>query len=92
MIPQPVASAYISLTQIPYTGFGLGEFGTAMYWLSIVLVAALGAGALVHFRSDMFSFAGMRTMFKKEARSARLREFLGEERLSFTPTRLLGNR
>ncbi len=91
-IPQRLAAAQIALTQIPYTGFGFGEFGTAMYWLSIVMIAALGAGALAYFRSDLFSVAGVRSLFMKETRSARLREFLGEETLSFTPTRHLGIR
>lgn len=41
-----VSGSYISLTQIPYTGFDLGPIGNALYWAALTLFA-LGAGYLV---------------------------------------------
>ena len=39
------SAPYVSLTQIPYTGFDFGTLGNAMYWTGLVLFA-LGAGYL----------------------------------------------
>jgi len=39
------SAPYVSLTQIPYTGFDFGTIGNAMYWLGLA-VFALGAGYL----------------------------------------------
>lgn len=51
---------YVSLTQIPYTGFDLGTFGNAMYWAGL-LVFALGAGYLAVYYVPALAFAGVRS-------------------------------
>ncbi|MEK7155465.1 MAG: hypothetical protein AAB734_01150 [Patescibacteria group bacterium] len=50
---------YVSLTQIPYTGFDLGTFGNAMYWAGL-LVFAMGAGYLAVYYVPALAFAGAR--------------------------------
>jgi hypothetical protein len=51
---------YVSLTQIPYTGFDFGTFGNAMYWAGLVTFA-LGAAYLAIYyvpsRFGAFAFA-----------------------------------
>lgn len=50
---------YISLTQIPYTGFDLGVVGTAVYFLALALFAIAGAYLLAYYQGGVlrFSFA-----------------------------------
>lgn len=48
---------YVSLTQIPYTGFDFGPFGNAMYWAGLVTVALAGAYLAVYYVPSM-AFAG----------------------------------
>ncbi len=48
---------YVSLTQIPYTGFDFGPFGNAMYWAGLISVALAGAYLAVYYVPSM-SFAG----------------------------------
>lgn len=67
---QAYSTPYVSLTQIPYTGFDFGTFGNAMYWAGLA-VFALGAGYLAVYylpRTVLgkagipaVSFAGVRT-------------------------------
>lgn len=40
---------YVSLTQIPYTGFDFGPIGNAMYWASLVSFAIAGAYLMVYY-------------------------------------------
>lgn len=57
IIPTTVLPAQVSLKQIPYTGVGLGAFGDATAWLSIILMALLGAGLIAHKkREDLVSW------------------------------------
>ncbi|TSC85491.1 MAG: hypothetical protein G01um10148_877 [Parcubacteria group bacterium Gr01-1014_8] len=44
--PAVPAVSYVALKQMPYTGVGFGPMGTAMLWLSIILLGAVGAGAI----------------------------------------------
>lgn len=52
-------TTYVTLTQMPYTGFDLGAVGNSLYWLGMILVAALAAYAIVYSHSGMLprSFA-----------------------------------
>lgn len=45
---------YISLTQIPYTGFG-DPMSMAAYWLSIVIVTLAGGYAMYYYRPEAFA-------------------------------------
>ncbi|MFZ2886310.1 MAG: hypothetical protein WA021_00645 [Minisyncoccia bacterium] len=57
---------YVSLTQIPYTGFDLGPIGNAMYWVGLA-VFAMGAAYLATYyvpqllTAQAGAFAGIRT-------------------------------
>jgi hypothetical protein len=47
-VPMPVDTApYVTLSQVPYTGLDLGPVGTALYWGTMVLAAALGGYLIV---------------------------------------------
>jgi len=48
---------YVSLTQIPYTGFDFGPFGNSMYWAGLISVALAGAYLAVYYVPSM-AFAG----------------------------------
>lgn len=48
---------YVSLTQIPYTGFDFGPFGNAMYWAGLISVALAGAYLAVYYIPGV-AFAG----------------------------------
>lgn len=68
--PAPVytaqpASPYVSLTQIPYTGFDFGPWGNAMYWAILFAFAGAAAYLLVYF-SPKLAFAGLRLSQKEE--------------------------
>lgn len=54
------ATPYVSLSQIPYTGFDFGTFGNAMYWAGLA-VFALGAGYLAIYYIPALAFAGVRS-------------------------------
>ena len=62
------SAPYVSLTQIPYTGFDYGPMGNALYWVSLVSFAVAGAYLLVFYKGGVLAFAG--TMMGS-ARSAR---------------------
>lgn len=46
-------TTYVTLTQMPYTGFDFGTFGNSLYWLGIIVVALLGAYAIVYSHSGV---------------------------------------
>jgi hypothetical protein len=54
------SAPYVSLTQIPYTGFDFGTFGNAMYWVTLAAFA-LGAGYLAVYYIPALAFAGARS-------------------------------
>ncbi len=43
----PAPAGSISLSQVPYTGLDLGPIGTIIYWLTLLIICALVAYALV---------------------------------------------
>src|SRR3989344_8270416 len=45
-----VSGTYVSLTQIPYTGFDLGTFGNAMYWVGILTFALASAYLVLYYK------------------------------------------
>lgn len=47
----PTAYNYVTLSQVPYTGFDFGLLGNSLYWLAMVLVAAAGAYLIVYSHS-----------------------------------------
>ena len=51
---------YVSLTQIPYTGFDFGPIGNAAYWAGLVSVALAGAYLAVYYIPSLV-FAGTAT-------------------------------
>jgi len=51
---------YVSLSQIPYTGFDFGTFGNAMYWAGLATFA-LGAGYLAIYYVPALALAGARS-------------------------------
>jgi len=59
--PAPIytapATPYVSLSQIPYTGFDFGPFGNAMYWAALLAVAGAAAYLLVYFLPGRRNFA-----------------------------------
>jgi len=57
---QAYSAPYVSLSQIPYTGFDFGTFGNAMYWVTLAAFA-LGAGYLAVYYIPSVAFAGART-------------------------------
>lgn len=63
----PVYPPYVTLTQIPYTGFDLGTVGSTLYWFSI-LVFALAAGYLAVYYLP--AFAGMKARVPVRAMEA----------------------
>ena len=52
-----VSGSYVSLTQIPYTGFDFGPFGNAMYWLALVLLAGGAAYLVLFYRGGVVGVA-----------------------------------
>ncbi len=48
-VPPVPTTPYVSLTQIPYTGFDFGTVGNAMYWAGLAIVALGGAYLAVFF-------------------------------------------
>ncbi len=86
-IPQ-VATPYVSLSQIPYTGFDYGPVGNAMYWVSLALVAFAGAYLMVYYKGGMLALAGSMIGGKgNEARSSRLAEFTPLPESAFAPVK-----
>ena len=45
---------YVQLSQTPYTGFDFGIVGNSLYWLAMILVAALGAYLIVYSHSGSY--------------------------------------
>lgn len=62
-IPPVVQQPYVSLTQIPYTGFDLGPIGNALYWAALIAFAFAGSYLMIYYRGGAFAFAG--TMLPK---------------------------
>lgn len=65
---------YVSLTQIPYTGFDLGVVGTLVYFLALALFAISGAYLLAYYQGGIlrFSFANeVKAAARNQARSIR---------------------
>lgn len=56
-VPPTYNPPYVSLTQIPYTGFDFGPIGNAMYWVSLLGFAAAGAYLMVYYRGGALAFA-----------------------------------
>lgn len=42
---------YVTLSQVPYTGFDFGLLGNSLYWLAMILLAAAGAYLIVYSHS-----------------------------------------
>jgi len=65
--PPVYQQPYVSLSQIPYTGFDLGPIGNAMYWAALASFAIAGAYLMVYYlprlasgkagRGDALAFA-----------------------------------
>jgi hypothetical protein len=48
---------YVSLTQIPYTGFDFGPVGDSIYWAALLAFAVAAAYLLVYYRGGAFALA-----------------------------------
>lgn len=57
---------YVSLTQIPYTGFDFGPVGNAMYWVSLLAFAAAGAYLMIYYRGGALAFATAMAPVRKQ--------------------------
>lgn len=53
------SAPYVSLTQIPYTGFDMGPIGNAMYWVALLSFAIAGAYLAVYYipQTGLLAFA-----------------------------------
>jgi len=51
------AAPYVSLSQIPYTGFDYGPVGNAIYWMSLLAFAVAAGYLIVYHRGGAFAFA-----------------------------------
>ncbi len=56
-LPPIIGTPYVSLTQIPYTGFDFGLFGNALYWVGMILLALGGAHLIARQRGGVLAFA-----------------------------------
>ena len=54
----PVTTPYVSLSQIPYTGFDLGTVGNSIYWASLIAFALAAGYLMIYFKGGMVAFAG----------------------------------
>lgn len=48
---------YVSLSQIPYTGFDLGTLGNSIYWIGLLVFAISGAYLVLYYRGGAVSLA-----------------------------------
>ncbi|MBI5644589.1 hypothetical protein HY970_00660 [Candidatus Kaiserbacteria bacterium] len=48
---------YVSLSQIPYTGFDFGPVGNAIYWTALISLAAGGAYLMIFYRGGVLALA-----------------------------------
>lgn len=51
---------YVSLSQIPYTGFDFGTVGNAIYWLALAAFAGAAAYLVLYFQGGMLAILGSR--------------------------------
>jgi len=58
---------YVSLSQIPYTGYDFGVVGNTLYWLAIFAVAVSAAYLAVYY---IPAFAGMKSRMPKKVMEA----------------------
>lgn len=65
-------TTYVTLTQVPYTGFDFGTFGNSLYWLAMILVAMMGAYFIVYSHSGMMPRAFVREVGAAARNQARL--------------------
>ncbi|MBI5470469.1 hypothetical protein HY968_04110 [Candidatus Kaiserbacteria bacterium] len=56
---------YVSLSQIPYTGFDFGTFGNALYWMALITFAGAAAYLLFYFNGGALALAGASFRSKK---------------------------
>jgi hypothetical protein len=49
---------YVTLSQIPYTGFDFGPMGNAIYWASLLAFALSAAYLVIYFRGGSAALAG----------------------------------
>ncbi len=57
----PPVTPYVSLTQIPYTGFDFGPFGNAIYWTTLASFALALGYLAIYFKGGVMAFATART-------------------------------
>ena len=70
-----VQGSYISLSQIPYTGFDAGLLGNALYWLSLISFAVAGAYLVVYYLPrNVFGGAGTASTLAFAGSSLRARK------------------
>jgi len=51
---------YVSLSQIPYTGFDFGTLGNSIYWLSLMVFAGAAAYLVLYFNGGALALVGMK--------------------------------
>ena len=50
-----VSGQYVALSQIPYTGFDLGAFGNAIYWIGLLSFAVAASYLVLYYRGGISS-------------------------------------
>jgi hypothetical protein len=50
---------YVSLSQIPYTGFDFGALGNSIYWLALVAFAGAAAYLVLYFQGGAVAVLGL---------------------------------
>lgn len=60
-------TTYVTLAQVPYTGFDFGTVGNSLYWLAMILIAMMGAYLIVYSHSGALP----RTFVREVATAAR---------------------
>lgn len=83
---------YVSLSQIPYTGFDLGTFGNAIYWLGLLAFAAASAYLVLYYKGGAAVFVsslgiiGNRSIARVHAEKAPVMFGKSAAPKAFTPT------
>jgi len=56
-IPPTTPAPYVSLSQIPYTGFDFGPLGNAIYWMTLLGFALAAAYLVVYYQGGAIALA-----------------------------------
>ncbi len=66
----PPVTPYVSLTQIPYTGFDFGTIGNSIYWMSLLAFAIAASYLALYYRGGFGSVIGAMVAPYKRTRAS----------------------